>query len=159
MRAVARQFLLGTPAQRKWRALNGAYEEGVMKSAEAPSVEYRAGINYLVLDGRNTARARLPAWHIAMAFPIKKALWQFKRWLRLNGGLDEPELMIRDFARSTPHLEAATAALSPGAGEHSFFAKTSHRLAVPAAKIEYEDTWSLRCLAITSSACWADRVL
>jgi len=75
-----------------------------------PTVEYRRGIYYLVLDGR-TPYERGYQHGVALEFPIIKALRQFRLWVRDVVGLEEPEAMIQDFATSTPYLESVKADL------------------------------------------------
>jgi len=70
---------------------------------QTPKVEYRQGIYYPVLDGK-TPYERGYQHGAALEFPIKKALRQFKAWIRQNVGLDDPEEMILDFAESTPYM-------------------------------------------------------
>jgi len=72
-------------------------------NTQTPEVEYRQGIYYLVLDGK-TPYERGYQHGAALEFPIKKALRQFKAWIRQNVGLDEPEEMILDFAENTPYM-------------------------------------------------------
>jgi hypothetical protein len=76
-----------------------------VKNIIIPTVEYRRGIYYLVLDGK-TPYERGYQHGVALEFPIKKALRQFKGWIRGNVGIEEPEAMIEDFATSTPYLES-----------------------------------------------------
>ena len=70
-----------------------------------PTVEYRKGVFYLVLDGK-TPYERGYQHGTALEFPIKKALRQFKQWIRANVGLEDPEWMIKDFAEDTPYIES-----------------------------------------------------
>lgn len=70
-----------------------------------PTVEYRRGIYYLVLDGK-TPYERGYQHGVALEFPIKKALRQFRLWIRDVVGLNEPDDMIQDFATNTPYLES-----------------------------------------------------
>jgi len=81
-----------------------------MRSAQIPTVEYRQGIYYLVLDGE-TPYERGYQHGVALEFPIKKALRQFRSWIRDVVGLDDAEEMIQDFATSTPFLESVKADL------------------------------------------------
>ena len=74
-----------------------------MNSIHIPTVEYRQGIYYLLLDGK-TPYERGFQHGSALEFPIKKALRQFRAWIRSNVGLDDPEEMILDFAENTPYL-------------------------------------------------------
>jgi isopenicillin-N N-acyltransferase-like protein len=74
-----------------------------MSSVEIPSVEYRQGIYYLVLDAE-TPHDRGYQHGAALQVPIKTALRQFRAWLRDVVGLADPEEMIHDFAASTPYL-------------------------------------------------------
>ena len=74
-----------------------------MTNVQIPTVEYRQGIYYLILDGK-TPYERGYQHGAALEFPIKKALRQFKAWIRQNVGLDDPEEMILDFAENTPYL-------------------------------------------------------
>lgn len=78
----------------------------LVSNIQIPTVEYRGGIYYLILNGR-TPFERGYQHGSALTFPIKKALRQFKQWLRATVGLGEPEAMISDFAKSTPYLESA----------------------------------------------------
>jgi len=64
-----------------------------MSSVQVPTVEYRGGIYYVVLDGK-TPYERGYQHGVALEFPIKKALRQFRLWVRNNVGLEEPEAMI-----------------------------------------------------------------
>lgn len=68
-----------------------------------PKVEYRGGIYYLVLDGK-TPYERGIQHGTALEFPIKKALRQFKQWIRDNVGIEDPGTMIQDFAGNTGYL-------------------------------------------------------
>jgi len=70
-----------------------------------PVVEYRHGIYYLVLDGK-TPFERGYQHGTALEFPIKKAMRQFRNWIRTTVGLEEPESMIQDFAANTPYFES-----------------------------------------------------
>ena len=70
-----------------------------------PVVEYRHGIYYLVLDGK-TPYGRGYQHGVALEFPIKKAMRQFRNWIRTTVGMEEPESMIQDFAANTPYLES-----------------------------------------------------
>ena len=63
-----------------------------MKNVQIPTVEYRQGIYYLILDGKSPYE-RGYQHGAALEFPIKKALRQFKAWIRQNVGLDDPEEM------------------------------------------------------------------
>ena len=74
-----------------------------MSSVEIPSVEYRQGIYYLVLDAE-TPHDRGYQHGAALQVPVKTALRQFRAWLRDVVGLADPEEMIHDFAASTPCL-------------------------------------------------------
>ena len=78
------------------------------ENIQLPTVEYRGGIYYLVLDGK-TPYERGYQHGAALEFPIKKAMRQFKGWIRSNVGLDDPEAMIQDFATNTPHLKSVQA--------------------------------------------------
>jgi isopenicillin-N N-acyltransferase-like protein len=73
-----------------------------------PTVEYRRGVYYLVLDGK-TPYERGYQHGVALEFPIKKALRQFKGWVRDIVGLQEPEAMIQEFAETTPYLASVQA--------------------------------------------------
>jgi isopenicillin-N N-acyltransferase-like protein len=73
--------------------------------AEIPTVEYRRGVYYLVLDAI-TSEERGRQHGVALRFPIRKALRQFKRWIRTNVGVDDPDETIADFAKTTPYLAA-----------------------------------------------------
>jgi predicted choloylglycine hydrolase len=73
-----------------------------------PTVEYRQGIYYLILDGK-TPYERGYQHGAALEFPIKKALRQFKAWIRQNVGLDDPEEMVLDFAENTPYMASVQA--------------------------------------------------
>jgi hypothetical protein len=73
-----------------------------------PTVEYRKGVYYLVLDGK-TPYERGYQHGVALEFPIKKAIRQFKGWIRSNVGLDDPEGMIYDFALNTPYFHSVQA--------------------------------------------------
>ena len=75
------------------------------ENIQIPPVEYRGGIYYLVLDG-TTPLKRGYQHGVALEFPIKKALRQFRNWIRNVVGLEEPESMIQDFAANTPYLES-----------------------------------------------------
>jgi hypothetical protein len=77
-----------------------------LQNVAVPAVEYRKGIYYLTLDGK-TPRERGYQHGVALEFLIKKALGQFKRWIRTNVGLEEPGTMILDFAENTPYMESA----------------------------------------------------
>jgi hypothetical protein len=79
-----------------------------VKNITIPTVEYRRGIYYLVLDGK-TPYERGYQHGVALEFPIKKALRQFKGWVRDVVGLQEPEAMILDFAENTPYLASVQA--------------------------------------------------
>ena len=79
-----------------------------MKNIQTPTVEYRKGIYYLTLDGK-TPYERGYQHGAALEFLIKKALRQFKAWIRQNVGLDDPEEMILDFAENTPYLASVQA--------------------------------------------------
>jgi hypothetical protein len=79
-----------------------------MCDARIPTVEYCKGIFYLVLDGK-TPYERGYQHGAALEFPIKKALRQFRAWLRANAGLAEPEAMIQDFAANTPYMASVQA--------------------------------------------------
>ncbi len=74
-----------------------------MSDVQVPAVEYRRGVYYLILDGK-TPHERGYQHGVALEFPIKKALRQFRLWVRNNVGLEEPEAMIQDFAVNTPYL-------------------------------------------------------
>jgi isopenicillin-N N-acyltransferase-like protein len=76
-----------------------------MSDPQIPTVEYRQGIYYLVLDGE-TPHDRGYQHGAALEFPIKTALRQFRAWLRDVVGLADPEEMIHDFATNTPYLAA-----------------------------------------------------
>jgi hypothetical protein len=76
-----------------------------MSNLQIPTVEYRKGIYYLVLDGK-TPYERGYQHGAALEFPIKKALRQFRAWIRDVVGLQEPEAMILDFAGSTPYMNS-----------------------------------------------------
>jgi hypothetical protein len=78
------------------------------RNIKIPTVEYRRGIYYLVLDG-TTPYERGYQHGVALEFPIKKALRQFKGWVRDVVGLQEPEAMILDFAENTPYLASVQA--------------------------------------------------
>jgi predicted choloylglycine hydrolase len=78
------------------------------KNIGIPAVEYRRGIYYLVLNGK-TPYERGYQHGAALEFLIKKALRQFKAWIRQNVGLDDPEEMILDFAENTPYLASVQA--------------------------------------------------
>jgi len=78
------------------------------KNIQIPTVEYRRGIYYLVLDGK-TPSERGYQHGVALEFPIKKALRQFKAWIRQTVGLDDPEEMILDFAENTPYMASVQA--------------------------------------------------
>jgi isopenicillin-N N-acyltransferase-like protein len=80
----------------------------ISEKIQIPSVEYRRGIYYLILDG-NSPYERGFQHGAALEFPNKKALRQFRNWVRLNVGLEEPESMIQDFATNTPYLESVKA--------------------------------------------------
>jgi len=77
----------------------------ISEKIQIPSVEYRKGIYYLILDG-STPYERGYQHGAALEFPIKKALRQFRNWIRNVVGLEEPESMIQDFAANTPYLES-----------------------------------------------------
>ena len=77
-------------------------------NVQIPVVEYRRGIYFLVLDG-GTPYERGYQHGAALEFPIKKAIRQFRNWIRANVGLEEPESMIQDFAANTPYLESVKA--------------------------------------------------
>jgi isopenicillin-N N-acyltransferase like protein len=74
-----------------------------MSEVEIPSVEYRQGIYYLVLDA-GTPHDRGYQHGAGLRFPIRNALREFRAWLRDVVGLADPEEMIHDFAASTPYL-------------------------------------------------------
>ena len=76
-----------------------------MRGVHVPTVEYRGGIYYFVLDGK-TPHERGYQHGVALEFPIKKALRQFRLWIRNNVGLAEPEAMIQDFAVNTTYLSS-----------------------------------------------------
>jgi hypothetical protein len=78
------------------------------KNIGIPAVEYRRGIYYLVLNGK-TPYERGYKHGAALEFPIKKALRQFKAWIRTTVGLDDPEEMVLDFAENTPFLASVQA--------------------------------------------------
>ena len=75
---------------------------------QIPVVEYRRGIYFLVLDGE-TPYERGFQHGTALEFPIKKAMRQFRNWIRANVGLEEPDDMIQDFAANTPYLDSVKA--------------------------------------------------
>jgi predicted choloylglycine hydrolase len=75
---------------------------------QIPVVEYRQGIYYLVLDG-NSPFERGYQHGVALEFPIKKALRQFRLWIREIVGLEDPVAMIQDFAQNTPYLSSVRA--------------------------------------------------
>jgi hypothetical protein len=75
---------------------------------QIPMVEYRRGIYYLVLDGK-TPYERGFQHGVALEYPIKKALRQFRHWIRDVVGLEEPGSIIQDFAVNTPYLESVKA--------------------------------------------------
>ena len=75
------------------------------EKVQIPVVEYRHGIYYLVLDGK-TPFERGYQHGTALEFPIKKAMRQFRNWIRTTVGLEEPESMIQDFAANTPYFES-----------------------------------------------------
>jgi len=79
-----------------------------MSNVQIPTVEYRRGIYYLVLDGK-TPYERGYQHGVALEFPIKKALRQFRHWVRDVAGLEDPQVMIQEFATSTPYLESVKA--------------------------------------------------
>jgi len=79
-----------------------------MSDIQTPVVEYRQGIYYLVLNG-NTPFERGFQHGVALEFPIKKALRQFRLWVRDVVGLEEPGAMIQDFAANTPYLVSVQA--------------------------------------------------
>jgi hypothetical protein len=79
-----------------------------ISNIQIPTVEYRKGIYYLMLDGK-TPYERGQQHGVALEFPIKKALRQFRAWIRDMVGLEEPEVMIQDFATSTPYLASVQA--------------------------------------------------
>ena len=81
-----------------------------MSDIQIPAVEYRQGVYCLVLDGK-TPYERGYQHGVALEFPIKKALRQFRLWVRDIVGLEEPGAMIRDFAANTPYLVSAQADL------------------------------------------------
>jgi predicted choloylglycine hydrolase len=76
-----------------------------MKDTDIPKVEYRKGIYYLVLDGK-TPYDRGYQHGVALEFPIKKALRQFKKWIRVNIDIEDPEAMLEDFAMDSPYIES-----------------------------------------------------
>lgn len=76
-----------------------------MKDVDIPKVEYRKGIYYLVLNG-TTPYERGYQHGVALEFPIKKALRQFKKWIRVNINIEEPEAMLEEFAINTPYIES-----------------------------------------------------
>ncbi|MGD9093623.1 MAG: C45 family autoproteolytic acyltransferase/hydrolase [Anaerolineales bacterium] len=78
----------------------------IIDNIPIPTVEYRKGVYYLVLDGE-TPFERGYQHGAALELLIKKALRQFKSWIRTNVGVDEPEPMIQDFAFSTPYIDTA----------------------------------------------------
>ncbi|MES0361140.1 MAG: C45 family peptidase [Anaerolineales bacterium] len=80
----------------------------IQSGIDIPRVEFRKGIYYLILDGK-TPFERGYQHGAALEFPIKKALRQFRIWVRANAGLEEPENMIQEFATNTPYLESARA--------------------------------------------------
>ena len=59
-----------------------------MNNIRTPTVEYRKGIYYLVLDGK-TPFERGHQHGTALEFPIRKALRQFRAWIRDVVGLQE----------------------------------------------------------------------
>jgi hypothetical protein len=77
----------------------------ISENVQIPVVEYRRGIYYLVLDAK-TPFERGYQHGVALEFPIKKALRQFRQWIRNVVGLEEPESMIQDFATNTPYFES-----------------------------------------------------
>lgn len=79
-----------------------------MSNAQIPTVEYRKGIYYLVVDAK-TPHERGYQHGVALEFPIKKALRQFRGWIRDVVGLDDPEEMIHDFAATTPYMASVQA--------------------------------------------------
>ena len=73
-------------------------------SIDIPTVEYRGGIYYLVLDGE-TAYERGYQHGAALEFKIVAALRNFREWLRDQAAIEEPDRMIQEFARTTGHIE------------------------------------------------------
>jgi isopenicillin-N N-acyltransferase-like protein len=96
----------GVPARRYYPAR--FEEERDVVDVQVPTVEYRKGIYYLVLDGE-TPYERGYQHGAALEFPIKKALRQFRAWVRDVVGLEEPEAMILEFAESTPYMASVQA--------------------------------------------------
>jgi predicted choloylglycine hydrolase len=47
----------------------------------------------------------------ALGFPIRRALRQFKTWIRANAALEDPETVIGDFVNNSANLAAAEALL------------------------------------------------
>ncbi len=74
-----------------------------MSNVQVPTVEYRRGVYYLILNDK-TPHERGYQHGVALEFPIKKALRQFRLWVRNNVGVEEPEAMIQEFAVNTPYL-------------------------------------------------------
>ncbi len=75
-------------------------------SVQIPTVEYRQGIYYLTLNGE-TPHGRGYQHGAALEVPIKKALRQFRLWIRGQAGVEDPEALIQDFATSTPYEASA----------------------------------------------------
>jgi len=76
----------------------------------AKPTEFRSGIYYVVLDGE-TPRDRGLQHGVALEFPIRKALRQFKNWIRTNAGLEDPGVVIGDFIDSSGSLGAVEASV------------------------------------------------
>jgi isopenicillin-N N-acyltransferase-like protein len=79
-----------------------------LENSSMPTVEYRRGVYYVVLDGK-TPYERGYQHGVTLEFPIKKALRQFRLWVRDIVGLEEPGAMIQDFAVNTPYQASVQA--------------------------------------------------
>jgi isopenicillin-N N-acyltransferase-like protein len=72
---------------------------------QSPMVEFRDGVYYVVLDAA-TPHGRGVQHGLALRLPIRRTLAQFKRWIRNEVGLDDPNEAIAEFVASSTHLEA-----------------------------------------------------
>ena len=77
----------------------------IQSGIDITRVEFRKGIYYLILDGK-TPYERGYQHGAALEFPIKKAMRQFRQWIREIAGLEEPENVIQEFAGSTPYIQS-----------------------------------------------------
>lgn len=72
---------------------------------EIPKVETRGGVYYLELDGE-TPYIRGYQHGAAMKYVIKRTIAQFEQWLTENANEDNPEQLIKDFAKNTGHIKS-----------------------------------------------------